>query len=456
MAQVRQIRVLLVDDHALFRAGLASILSSQPDIEVVGEAEDGLDALVKAQELQPDLILMDVTMPGSDGLEATRLIKQALPDVKIVMLTVHDEDNKLLEAIRSGAAGYLLKSTTSKTLIPMLRGAIRGEAAISGVMAAQVLEDLGRLARRTPTLAQEVTPVLTQRQEEVLGLVAAGATHKEVAAELTISPDSVEAQLRDILSTLHAVALENAVLENELQLACRLQVSLLPAKVPEISGWEFAARWLPAREVAGDYYDFIPRPGGQLGLVIADVTDKGLPAALFMALSRSVLRASLQGEPSPVKGITRANEVISAESTEGFFVTLVYALLDEATNQVTYVNAGHNPPLLYRRDQGQIENLPRTGMPLGIDGDVAFQQRKLTLNSGDFILFYTDGVTEAINSQLKEFGRQRLRRVILDHRDSSSDGIVAAVEQAVKDFTGSAPLFDDTTILVAKRVRVVS
>ena len=205
-----RIRVLLVDDHALFRQGLASLLSSQPDIEVVGEAEDGIEAQVKAQELRPDLILMDVTMPGCDGLEGTRLIKQALPDAKIVMLTVHDEDDRLFEAIKSGAAGYLLKSTASETLMPMLRGVMRGEAAISGAMAARMLEEFGRLARRTPSLAQEDTPALTARQREVLRLVAAGAMDKEIAAELSISLSTVKTHLRNILAKLHATSRHQA------------------------------------------------------------------------------------------------------------------------------------------------------------------------------------------------------------------------------------------------------
>ena len=210
MALQRQIRVLLVDDHTLFREGLAGILSSQPDVAVVGEAGDGLEALVMAQELEPDLILMDVTMPGCDGLEATQLIKQSIPDVKIVMLTIHDEDDKLFEAIKAGAEGYLLKSTASETLMPMLRGAMRGEAAISGAMAAQILEEFGRLAKRVPRLRREDAPDLTSREKQVLSLVASGAMDKEIATELTISLHTVKSHLRNILAKLHATTRHQA------------------------------------------------------------------------------------------------------------------------------------------------------------------------------------------------------------------------------------------------------
>jgi DNA-binding NarL/FixJ family response regulator len=204
-------RVLLVDDHALFREGLAGLLSSQPDIEVVSEAGDGLEALVKAQELQPDLILMDVMMPGCDGLEATHLIKKALPDSKIVMLTMHDEDNALFEAIRNGAVGYVLKNTASESLVAMLRGVMRGEAAISGTTAARILEEFRRLDKCTPPRDQEEdTLTLTSREKQVLRLVAAGAMDKEIAVELSISLNTVKTHIRKILAKLHATTRHQA------------------------------------------------------------------------------------------------------------------------------------------------------------------------------------------------------------------------------------------------------
>lgn len=208
--QMPQMRVLLVDDHALFREGLAGILSAHPDIEVVSEAEDGLEALVKAQELRPDLILMDVTMPGCDGLEATQLIKAALPDVKIVMLTMHDEDDKLFEAIRSGAEGYLLKGTTSQVLIAMLQGVMRGEAAISKTMAARILTEFKRISLRMPPSATKDAMVLTAREKDVLTLVVAEAMDKEIAVELSITLNTVKTHMRNILSKLHATSRQQA------------------------------------------------------------------------------------------------------------------------------------------------------------------------------------------------------------------------------------------------------
>lgn len=196
-------RVLLADDHQLFREGLANILNAQSDFEVVGEASDGLEVLVKARKLTPDLILMDVGMPGCDGVEATQRIKQELADVVIVMLTVRDEDEKLFEAIKSGAQGYLLKSIRSRELLSMLRGAVRGEPAITPALGGRMLEEFRRLSQQARRLPEEDVPSLTRREQEVLSLVAQGASDQEIAQSLTISIHTVKSHMRNILSKLH-------------------------------------------------------------------------------------------------------------------------------------------------------------------------------------------------------------------------------------------------------------
>lgn len=199
---MEKIRVLLADDHSLFREGLAGILNAQPDFEVVGEASDGLEALVKAQELAPDLILMDINMPGCDGLEATRQIKRDLPDVTIVMLTVRDENEKLFQAIRGGAQGYLLKSIRSRRLVTLLRGAMRGEAAITSTLAGRILEEFRRQGRHPRGVLDNETVTLTMREQDVLSLVAERATDKQIADELYISIHTVKSHMRNILAKL--------------------------------------------------------------------------------------------------------------------------------------------------------------------------------------------------------------------------------------------------------------
>ncbi len=257
---------------------------------------------------------------------------------------------------------------------------------------------------------------------------------------------------------LYQIAVEKGRIERELQVAYEVQSSLLPAATPNIDGWEFAALWHPARVVGGDYYDFVPIQLGKdskasagVGVIIGDVTDKGMPAALFMALTRSTVRASLIPGRSPVECITRANALITADSPNGMFVSLFYAQIDPASGELTYVNAGHNPPLHYRAAQGDLVELTRTGIVLGIEGEFQFEQRTAILSQGDFVLLYTDGVSEATDAQSNEFGVERMTQIILDYRDHPVGEIIAAVKTDLDTFAKGVPQFDDITMVAFKR-----
>jgi phosphoserine phosphatase RsbU/P len=254
---------------------------------------------------------------------------------------------------------------------------------------------------------------------------------------------------------LYQLAVEQGRLERELQVAREVQVSLLPREIPQIPGWEFVARWLPARQVAGDYYDFIPGQEGQLGIVIADVSDKGMPAALFMTLTRSIIRSSTDLAIPPVEAMSRSNRLICEDSTRGMFVTLFYALLDPAHNRMTYVNAGHNPPLFFqtgkRPGQGALSHLDRTGMAMGVEADTPYEQKTLTLNPGDFVVFYTDGITDALNPQGQDFGMKNLEGVVLAEREHPADQMARVLENELQSFIGQAPLFDDSTFVIVRR-----
>jgi DNA-binding NarL/FixJ family response regulator len=208
-----QTRVLVVDDHALIREGLASLLSSQPDIEIVAKAGDGREALRLAQELQPDLVLMDVSMPVMNGLEATQRLLEALPACKVIMLTESDDEDRLFEAVQNGAMGYIVKNTAIETLIPMLRRVLRGEAALNGVMAARVLDAFRELSEQAASCPlEEEIPALTAREREVLRCVADGAMDREIADQLTISLSTVKTHVRNILAKLHASSRHQAAL----------------------------------------------------------------------------------------------------------------------------------------------------------------------------------------------------------------------------------------------------
>ncbi|MBI4311527.1 MAG: response regulator transcription factor [Chloroflexi bacterium] len=193
-------RVLIVDDHALFRDGIASLLLSH-GYEVVGEASNGLEAVERAREVRPDLILMDIRMPDMGGLEATRLIKAEIPGVKVVMLTVSDDEEDLFEAIKSGAQGYLLKKLRSEVFFDLIAGVAQGEAPISPRMAAKMLEEFSKFGPGRGEADSEQD--LTDREEEVLQLVAQGRTNKEIASQLVVSESTVKYHLRNILDKLH-------------------------------------------------------------------------------------------------------------------------------------------------------------------------------------------------------------------------------------------------------------
>ena len=217
------IRVLLADDHALFRGGVASLLATESDFDVVGQAADGRQAVEMARELMPDVILMDISMPVMDGLEATRRIKAELPYVKIVILTISDGERSLFEAVKSGAQGYLLKMIEPQALCGTLRGVVRGEAPVSRVMAARLLEEFTRQARQTDPVAP--APELTVREREVLEQVTRGKSNKEIAAALAISENTVKNHLKNILEKLH--------LENRVQAATFALREGLVARPPE-------------------------------------------------------------------------------------------------------------------------------------------------------------------------------------------------------------------------------
>jgi serine phosphatase RsbU (regulator of sigma subunit)/putative methionine-R-sulfoxide reductase with GAF domain len=258
-----------------------------------------------------------------------------------------------------------------------------------------------------------------------------------------------------------AVAIEGAQLaraaeekkrfEYELGLAQQIQKSFLPAACPTVPGYEICSLWQTAREVSGDFYDFVTLHGGRLAITIADVSDKGMAAALFMALARTILRTMTIGKPTTREAVERANDVILADARSEMFVTVFCAVLDPQQHRLTYVNAGHNPPLLYRATHRQVTTLEGNGIALGVLPNISLEEFEIQLAPGDLLLMYTDGVTDAINAQEEEFGADRLADLVAT-RAQSAEGLIAEIKRAVWEFAGEGINFDDVTMVALKRV----
>jgi serine phosphatase RsbU (regulator of sigma subunit)/putative methionine-R-sulfoxide reductase with GAF domain len=242
------------------------------------------------------------------------------------------------------------------------------------------------------------------------------------------------------------------VLEHELDLAREIQRSFLPARCPDVPGYQLAAAWRSARRVGGDFYDFMLLANGNMGVAIADVADKGVPAALFMALSRTLMRATAMSGRTPSDALRRTNTLIMSDARSDLFVTVFYGLLHPRSGSFTYANAGHNPPLWLNVRSGTVQRLLQHGMALGVLQDVPLAEYSIQLEPGDVLALYTDGVVEALNIEGEEFGVERLEHVIQASAAGTAEEIVAAIEAAVDDFVGNEPPFDDFTLVVMKRV----
>ncbi|HSN76643.1 MAG TPA: GAF domain-containing protein [Anaerolineae bacterium] len=241
-------------------------------------------------------------------------------------------------------------------------------------------------------------------------------------------------------------------LAQELQVAQRIQASLLPAVTPAVEGYEIAHAWDPAREVGGDFYDFLPLPHGKLGLLMADVADKGIPAALFMATTSTLLRVSAHDHAAPDQALLHANTWINAGNREDMFVTAWYGILDPASHRVDFANAGHSLALHVQAVDGVIRMLRPAGMPLGVVEDLVLERDAITLAPGDMIVLYTDGVIDALNEAQEDFGQDRLEALLFGRRHQPAQEVIAALRQAVLAHAGQAPLFDDVTLVALRRL----
>ncbi len=317
------------------------------------------------------------------------------------------------------------------------------------------------LPGETPPWAEEqltrhaivLAPIFRPDEAEPIGGIAmAQRAHGAWSAEeVTNSLPAIQTLARQIGSAMYGA--ERYRMEQELALAGQIQASFLPDQLPEIPGWHLAATLKPARQTAGDFYDVIPMPNGRFGIVVADVADKGMGAALYMALARTLLRTyALEYHTRPDFAMKVTNRRLLMDTDVTMFVTVFYGILDPRTGQLTYCNAGHNPPyILGAKGRGEIQALRKTGMALGAMASLSWEQRTAQLAPGDTLLLYTDGVTDAQNEHGAFFGQGRLLEIAQAHASFPAHEVRDALLQAVQAFTGEGSQFDDITLMVAVR-----
>jgi len=332
-------------------------------------------------------------------------------------------------------------------------------AGVSGVVEVEKLDlDSPALAKMREAGVKLLVPLVSQG--ELIGLLNLGprlsqqeysADDRKLLSDLA-TQTAPAVRVAQLVRQQQQEAKERERIEQELKVARLIQQTLLPKTLPEIPGYDVAAYYQPAREVGGDFYDFLTLEDGRLGLVVGDVTDKGVPAALVMATTRTMLRAAAQRLLSPGEVLQRVNDVLVQDIPPNMFVTCLYAILDPESGRVVYANAGHDLP--YRRRagrQGAAEELRARGMPLGLMPGMGYEEKEMVLQKGESVLFYSDGLVEAHDGRREMFGFPRLQGLVGAHRSGGSSLISFLLAELAR-FTGDGwEQEDDITLVTLDR-----
>ena len=375
-------RILVVDDSEEIRRQLAFVLADEG--YQVDTAGDGSEALVNLEKQQYDIVITDLIMPEPDGMEILRGIKASYPGTAVVMITGQGSEEKVVEAMRSGADDYFPKPFHPEKIDEML-----------------------------------------MRLEKILEMQ----------------------RLKDENLLFHQR------LEMELDVARKIQQVLLPQQIPPIAGFNISTFSEPAKHVGGDYHDLIKLMSGGLGIAIGDVSGKGMPASLLMANVQASLRRYSESAYSPKEIIRRINKSlcpICQYIEEHRFITLFYGVLNPESRMLVYSNAGHNYPLVFQENGIVCQQLESTGLPCGIMEDASYDEKEIKLEAGDIVVFYTDGIIEAVNSQEEEFGEKRLRSIVSGNPQLDSASLIAHIHDELTRFVGGVPQYDDLTLMVLK------
>lgn len=301
-------------------------------------------------------------------------------------------------------------------------------------------DDFDTLLHRQPTLAYDMVGVLSTRLYESENTTIRDLRQKN--RELT--------QAYEELKAAQAQIIEKEKLEQELEVARQIQRSILPRELPQNSAYDFGARIEPMSAVGGDFYDFIPLGKDTIGIAMGDVSGHGVPAALFMAMTATLLRAESRRTNSPREALSNVNRQLVELNDTGMFVTVLYGILNCSTYEFNYVRAGHEPPIVYDAQGKLIEPKPGHGMLLGLFDHDNFDEQSVTIPSGTTLMLYTDGVSEAMDANKVMFGEERLREFVGAHRESSAQELCEHVLQQVTDHYGSIAQQDDITLLAVQ------
>jgi sigma-B regulation protein RsbU (phosphoserine phosphatase) len=356
----------------------------------VRAATSGKRALASVRKAPPDLILLDIKMPSMDGYEVCRRLK-ADPSTRNIPVIFISALDEIQDKVQAFATGGVDYVTKPFQI------------------------------------------------EEVMA-----------RAETHLALRRLQKQLRDANRQLQEA---NVRLERELVLAGKVQASFLPDELPTIDGWQLAAALKPARQTSGDYYDLISLPNGHLGLLVADVVDKGVGAALFMALSWILVRTYAVEHPTrPELVLNAVNRRVLAETDTGQFVTVFYGILDPTTGTLTYCNAGHPPPLLYNAQRdSEARLLSRTGMALGVVDTEPWARATVQIDPADVLVLYSDGITDAENEEGASFGVGNLQVAVQASLGSPAQAMKSALLAEIQAFVGGAIQFDDVTLMIVTR-----
>jgi serine phosphatase RsbU (regulator of sigma subunit) len=408
-------RAVIVSDQDIFLRGLTAFVSSHPQYRLVGEAHNGSEMIQLCNLSEPDTLLFDLHNAWEHAPEIIQQIHERWPSMKLVLLAGHFYETRAREEFANLPVYFISRDVSEEEFKSAL---------------AQIHQDSYGQGERQPVAHTSFGHMaLDEDESEALEM-------QKLASEINQRRDDEESRTR------------------ELVMAGRIQTDILPEEEPHIPGWEISAKLEPARETSGDFYDFLPLTDRKWGFVVADVTDKGMGAAIFMALSSTLMRTYANRFPTlPAMAMTAVSQRILSDTRGGMFVTSIFGVLEPHTGRFIYANAGHPPGFLVSIHKGKesIDQLRPTGMALGVLEQARWKQKIVKINPGDFLILYSDGITEAQDSQGTFYEEDRMLDAALSRPGGSAVDIRNAILADVHRFAGNAGYRDDITLVVVKR-----